>query len=178
MSYIGQKPAERILTSADISDAAITTPKIANQAVNYDKLGTGTVLQVVNATTQTQVINSTTTYADTGLTATITPKFSTSKILVLISQSTYKSSGNIGNAVNIKLFRNSTDLGRIVYVQGYTNSASELYSVASVQFMDSPASTSALTYKTQFANFVAASLVTVQSDSLGPSTITLMEIAG
>jgi hypothetical protein len=137
----------------------------------------GVVLQVVNASYSTAVSNSTTTYADTGLTATITPKFSTSKILVLISQSTYKNNGNVGNGTNIKLFRNATDLNRIIYVQGYTNSATELYSQASTQYLDSPASTSATTYKTQFANLVASALVSVQADNIGVSTITLMEIA-
>jgi hypothetical protein len=137
----------------------------------------GTILQVVSASTITSVSNSTTTYADTGLTATITPSSATSKILVLISQATYKSSANTSSGVNIKLFRDATDLGRVIYAQGYTNSAIELYSQAAVQLFDSPASTSALTYKTQFANNVNAALVSVQPDSGGRSIITLMEIA-
>ena len=151
--------------------AGITFPNSTIQA------SAGNVLQVVNATYGTEVSNSTNTYADTGLTATITPKFSTSKILVLVSQNTYKGNGNVGNAVNIKLFRNATDLGRTVYVQNYTNTASELYSMATFQFLDSPSTTSATTYKTQFANLVNAALVGVQKDNNGLSTITLMEIA-
>jgi hypothetical protein len=138
----------------------------------------GQVLQVVNASTQTAVTNTTTTMADTGLTATITPKFSTSLILVLISQSTYKSPASTTNATNIKLFRGATDLGRIIYAQGYTNTLMELYSQATTQYLDNPATTSATTYKTQFANQVAGSLVAVQPDSNGRSTITLLEIAG
>jgi hypothetical protein len=137
----------------------------------------GQVLQVVQGATSTQITNSTTTYVDSGLSATITPKFSTSKILVIISQSTYKSPTNANNAVNIKLFRNSTDLGRIIYVQGYSNTATELYSQASTQLLDGPATTSATTYKTQFANQIASANASVQADSLGLSTITLMEIA-
>ena len=42
----------------------------------------GTVLQVVNATYATATTNSTTTYADSGLTASVTPKSTSSKILV------------------------------------------------------------------------------------------------
>jgi hypothetical protein len=137
----------------------------------------GKVIQVVNASTTTQASNSTTTYADSGLTATITPLFSTSKILVLVNQSTYKNNSNASNAVNIKLFRNATDLGRIVYVQGYSNTSTELYTIAAMQLLDSPATTSALTYKTQFANLVASTVVTTQPDGLGLSSITLMEIA-
>jgi len=152
-------------------DNGLTYPNSTVQA------SAGVVLQVVNATYQTSVSNSTTTYADTGLTATITPKFSTSKILVLVNQSTYKSTGNTGNSINLKLFRNSTDLGRLVYIQGYTNTLLELYSVIPTQFLDSPATTSATTYKTQFSNLVASAFVSVQADSLGLSSITLMEIA-
>ena len=137
----------------------------------------GQVLQVVQASTSTAVSNSTTTYADTGLSATITPKFATSKILVLVSQSCYKSPATAQNGVNIKLFRDATDLGLIVYVQGYSNTLLENYSQASSQYLDSPATTSATVYKTRFANNANAASVAVQADAIGVSRITLMEIA-
>lgn len=140
-------------------------------------LPVGSVLQVVQATTSTEVTNSTAGYIDTNLTASITPKFATSKILVLVSQSTYKSPGNASNAISIKLLRGATDLGVVIYLQGYTASTSHLYSIASSQYLDSPSTTSTITYKTMFANLVAFSLVSVQPDSAGPSRITLMEIA-
>ena len=156
----------------------------ATQTLTNKTLGTGTVfpagavLQVVSASTSTAVSNSTQTYADTGLTATITPKFNTSKILVLISQSTQKTNDNINSAVNIKLFRGATDLGRIVYAQGYSGTAIESFGQAATQYLDSPATTSATTYKTQFANITTAIAAKVQPDSIGLSVITLMEIAG
>jgi hypothetical protein len=137
----------------------------------------GTVLQVVSASTTTTVSNSTATYADTGLTATITPSSATSKILVLISQSTYRSAANASSSIYIKLFQGTTDLGVVIFAQGYTGTAIPFYSQVATQFLDSPASTSALTYKTQFANGVIAALVAVQPDSIGRSIITLMEIA-
>ena len=43
----------------------------------------GSVIQVVNGLLPTGVANATASYVDTGLTATITPKFATSKILVI-----------------------------------------------------------------------------------------------
>ncbi len=73
-------------------------------SVASSQLPTGSVLQVVNATYGTLVTNNTSTYADTGLTATITPKFATSTILVLVSQQTKKSASNATNGVNIKLW--------------------------------------------------------------------------
>jgi hypothetical protein len=95
----------------------------------------------------------------------------------MVSQSTYKSPGNASNATSVKLIRGSTDLGVIIYLQGYTGTATNLYSSASMQYLDSPATTSSVTYKTQFANFVGFSYVSVQPDNASPSRITLMEIA-
>ena len=136
------------------------------------------VLQVVNATYGTLVANSTTTYADTGLTATITPKFSTSKILVLVNHAgSRKSDGNVSNGLMLKLLRGSTDLIFFELEGGWNNTnAIQNFGSCSTSYLDSPATTSATTYKTQFANQVSASNVRVQAG--GTSTITLLEIAG
>jgi hypothetical protein len=138
--------------------------------------GGGKVLQVVSATTTTEVSNSTTSYTDTTLTATITPTLATSKILVLVSQNgLWKSSGNAGNAHIIKLVRGATDLIVFADLLSYTDSAVGNSTSGSVSYLDSPSTTSATTYKTQFKNFTAASLVRVQNQS-PHSSITLLEI--
>jgi hypothetical protein len=140
----------------------------------------GQVLQVVNATYSTQVSNSTSTYADTGLTATITPKFSTSKILVLISHPTcQKSSASSTNDLGMQLVRNSTSLTEFGQGIGYTGTAIALYFSVSYTYLDNPATTSATTYKTQFKNQDNnGAAVFVQTGSINStSTITLMEIA-
>jgi hypothetical protein len=138
--------------------------------------GGGKVLQVVNATTTTETSNSTTTYADTTLTATITPTLATSKVLVLVSQNgVWKSSGNSANATAIKLLRGATDLIVFADLLSYTDSALANITSASVSYLDSPATTSATTYKTQFKNGTAAALVRVQNQG-AHSSITLLEI--
>jgi hypothetical protein len=162
--------SDRTLNLPDVSGTLLSNASTAG-------FPAGSVLQVVQASTTTAVTNSTNTYTDTGLTATITPTSASSKILVLVSQACYKSNGNINNGVNIKLFRGATDLGRTVYVQGFTGTTLELFASAAFEFLDSPATASAVTYKTQFANNVNAALSSVQPDSNGRSTITLMEIA-
>jgi len=139
---------------------------------------TGSVLQVVNATYSSIVGNATSTYADTGLTATITPKFATSKILVLVDQNGVgKSVANAGNGVDIKLLRSSTTLIQLSYYAGYTGSAlvNNVGSV-STNYLDSPATTSSTTYKTQFSNPNNSATAYVQNSN-ETSTITLMEIA-
>jgi hypothetical protein len=174
-------------TGTDTLIGKATTDTLTNKSIAATQLtGTiaaaalpaGSVLQVVSASTSTSVSNSTITYADTGLTATITPKFNTSKILVLVSQATEKSTGSNSSGVNIRLFRGATDLGRIIYVAAYTGTVADVYAQAATQYLDSPATTSATTYKTQFANNTAVASVSVQPDSIGLSIITLMEIAG
>jgi hypothetical protein len=139
----------------------------------------GTVLQTVYGSTATSTASSVTAYADTGLTATITPKSTSSKVLVIVNQTgIYKSSGNAGNGLNLKLFRGATDLGSLALAAGYTNTALENIGTAvGASVLDSPATVSATTYKTQFANQLAAAAVNVQV--LGTlSTIILQEIAG
>ena len=158
--------------------AAVTGTLSASGGIAKASLPTGSVLQVVNATYSTQVSSSSSTYADTGLTATITPTSATSKILVLFSQSCKKTNGNVGNGVAIKLFRGATDLGQVIYAYLYTNSAVDSYGQACTQYLDSPATTSATTYKTQFSNVGGnVASIAVQADGQGVSTITLMEIA-
>lgn len=135
----------------------------------------GKVLQVVQGTYATQVNNSTTTFADTGLTATITPSATTSKILVMVSHAQVnKTNGNAGSAVSIKLLRGATDIYS-AFAVGYTNTTlSQNHNVA-FSYLDSPSSTSALTYKTQFANITAAAEAGVQTNNT-TSTILLLEI--
>jgi hypothetical protein len=154
-------------------DNGLTFPNSTIQA------SAGSVLQVVNATYATQVSNSTSTYADTGLTATITPKFSTSKILVLVNQNgLQRNAGDNYAQLYLQLVRNSSALFSILAAWSY-NGASGFYPSASGStcYLDSPATTSATTYKTQFQQGSNTPSVTVQAGS-STSTITLMEIAG
>lgn len=152
--------------------AGVTFPNSTVQA------SSGVVLQVVNATYATQTSNSTTTYADTGITATITPKFSTSKILVLINiGEAQKTAANANNDMSINLVRNGTQIVQLTQEALLTGTAIALNMPLSLQYYDSPASTSALTYKCQFKNNDNnGASVQVQVSSVA-STITLMEIA-
>lgn len=174
-------------TAGAVTDAYITSMAgsklTGTQVIPKATLPTGSVLQVVNATYATSVVNSTSTFADTGLTATITPLYSSSKILVLIDQNGCgKENGNASSAIYLKLLRNSTDLFNVDGVSAFTFTDIRNY-IGSISFsyLDSPATTSATTYKTQFRNNVNAASVILQANLSGsfPSTssITLMEIA-
>ena len=137
--------------------------------------GGGKVLQVVNASTNTQTTSSSATFADTTLTATITPTASTSKVLVFVSQvGIQKQSSNTG--MGLRLMRGATSLVEFEkFAAGNLTTTTNIVGGSSITYLDSPATTSATTYKTQFCSASGTSGVTVQSDS-PYSTITLMEI--
>ena len=138
--------------------------------------GGGKVLQVVNAVYGTSTTNNTSTYADTGLTATITPTLATSKILVIVNQGGVTKTNNSSNSgVKIKLMRGASDLLTFSQYECYTGTAMEVYGSSGTNYLDSPATTSATTYKTQFLNQFNGNGVKVQADGTN-STITLMEI--
>jgi hypothetical protein len=121
------------------------------------------------------VSSTSTTYADTGLSATITPKFTSSKVLVLINQHVFKGSGATENSANLRILRDATPVFQAV---GLLRTATlvEINTYQSLQILDSPNTTSAVTYKTTIANNTAANQVQAQYNST-PSYITLMEIA-
>ena len=145
--------------------------------LNNQSLPSGSVLQVVQGSTSTSV-SATSSYIDTGLTATITPSSTSSKILVMVQQQGCKATLISTGCLDMKLQRNSSDIYNfaIAYFYGYVST--EFRSDISGCYLDSPSTTSATTYKTVFkANNGGTS--TVQNDGANTvSTITLMEIAG
>jgi hypothetical protein len=163
-------------TPTNLPATATAGQVLTAQYVN-DLRGAFRVLQVVQGSTTSPIDNSTTSFTDTGLTATITCQSTSNKVLILVQHgNNRKSADNAGNAMSMWLQRNGSNLVQIASLAANTGTALDFRFPISAVYLDSPNSVSALTYKTQFANNVAASLVTVQQDSLR-STITLVEIS-
>ena len=141
---------------------------------------TGSVLQVVQGTLGTQTSSSSSTMADSGITASITPKSSSNKILVIAQlNGCGKQTGN--TYIRAKLVRGATDIQVMEALAGYDNStgANWIGSISST-YLDSPATTSSTTYKIQFASGENVASVFINGNSGGflpVSTITLLEIA-
>lgn len=159
----------------------------------------GAVLQVVSATkTDKQSTTSATPSDITGLSVSITPTSTSNKILVVTNI-------NFGGALNVygafDILRGSSKITESTYptgnqiaatiaVGGDNNNFNFKMMTASHNFLDSPASTSALTYKVQFASTntsagpveltINAPNQTQNANYIvgGTSTITVMEIAG
>ena len=129
------------------------------------------VLQVVNGTTATSVTNVTGTYADTNLTATMTCQYNTSKVLILTSQVLFSTAGR---ELNIRLLAGATTLQ--TDVAAVFSSGGSCFGNNSFLHLHSPASTSAITYKTQFAGQATAGTCAAQLNST-TSSIILLEIS-
>jgi len=146
----------------------------------------GGILQVVS-TTKTNVFSTTSTsMVDvTGLSATITPRSTSSKIFVIASFVGANNSST--GSVQFNLVRNSTDIAKSTG-SAVENSTLEMFTNStgagdsnSITFLDSPSTTSSTTYKIQmripyggtgYVGRIAA------GDQGSSSTITLIEVAG
>ena len=135
--------------------------------------GGGKVLQVVTAATSTEATTTSGTYADTNLTADITPANTANKILVLVSQSISSTGGRAGGA--LRIVRGSTEIEEYNQISNAENQMTQHF----IQHLDSPSSTSSTTYHTEFARIdQSGTLAAQRNDSSGnaTSTITLIEL--
>ena len=141
-------------------------------------------MQVVTATTTSTATINSTTFTDTNLSATITPTLASSKILVLTTQAVRSVRTAADTGGGIQLLRGAT----AIYTFGGRNGLAVDVSVASnptniraistITYLDSPATTSATTYKTQGRVDDPAgnqSNLIFQTDSI-PGSIILLEI--
>jgi hypothetical protein len=143
------------------------------------RLPAGAVLQVANATYSTVTSTSTTTYADSGLTVSITPSSANSKVLVFVSVNGVNKSG-VDCCLNARLNRDATSISNITGLAAYTGTTAGNSGSAAFNYLDSPATTSSTTYKLQIASSNAGRSVSINDYAavLGSvSSITVMEIA-
>jgi len=144
---------------------------------------TGSVIQVVTNSITSSTTTNSSTYVATNLTASITPQFSSSKVLILISASLL--AGGSGNTLFASIFRNSTNLASSAGYNAMVNMAagagatsnSGLFCNQNISYLDSPSTTSSTTYTLEIYSYLGGTGNNVQFDPNGVgSTITLLEI--
>ena len=166
---------------------AITATSFTGDGSGLTGVSAGKVLQVKQtsiAAIASQVAQGESTFADiSGATISITPSSSSNKILVSYTLHIGNSTTSQNNV--IKLLRDSTAIvgtgGSSINVTGYArlNNNTEIQPEA-IQYLDSPATTSAITYKLQWATGSGTIYLNRRgyNDTYGVlSTITVMEIA-
>ena len=156
------------------SSTATNASNISSGTLGKARLPTGSVLQVVNVNYSTGTSTTSTSYVDTGLTATITPTSLTSKILVCVTQTLSPTSSGTSTYGGWICLRGSTTIYTDARINMYMQYAHSTYSCV---VLDSPATTSATTYKTQMVTGNASYTLEAQHGNLRTSTISLLEIA-
>ena len=137
-------------------------------------IATGKVLQVVSTSTTTEASTTSTSWQNTSLTANITPSATSSKIYIIGSTNGQSAGSNERN--NLSIFRDSTNLGDSGQGFGRSLNADELMEKAAISFVDSPSSTSQITYALYFRSG-GGNAITFDANACKASII-LMEIAG
>ena len=183
-------------TGTDTLVGKATTDTLTNKSIAATQLtGTiaasvlpaGSVLQVVNVVKLTSFSTASTSFVDiTGLTASITPSSASNKILALVTLA--RGTPTTSNVSAVNLMRGATNLLQPTTVQGFSSSSTMYINTASaggvvpttIVCLDSPASTSSVTYKCQIKTNALTTYVgnRAEGDMEQVSTITLMEIAG
>ena len=144
----------------------------------------GKVLQVLNAVNGTVDATTSSTLADTSLTLNITPSATSSTILAVVKINAIYVRHE-ATSLDLALFRDSTQLVDFGGTEGYnteegTNDVGG--TAGGITYLDSPSSTSQLTYKVKFASSDNSNQIQINNyirGSIRPkSSITLMEIAG
>ena len=149
--------------------------------------GPGKVVQIVRGSTTNLVTASisSNTYVNTGLSATITPTSASNKILIFVNQNGIKKSpGSTADFLLLfQMLRGSTSIGTFGGSTTFTgDTTGGAGGDVGATFIDSPATTSPVTYSTQAGRAIADSNSVSQSGFVifqwinGESTILLMEV--
>ena len=173
---------------------SVDTSQLVDSAVTYAKSsGFGKIAQVIQVVDDTEITITSTSHTDTGLSASIVPSSTSSKILVKVVHQCYFTRADDNVYGGIKLLRNTTEIfnpvtenttgpyGLGITVDGSGSSPTQLYWNFPLEYLDSPNTTSSITYKTQarvYQSTNTGQFVFNDNSSVndGKSVITLMEI--
>jgi hypothetical protein len=183
------------LTAGGLPDGSITTDDLAANAVTAAKLAAGAggkILQVVQAVKTDTFSTASTSFVDiTSYSSSITPTSASNKILVIADVSF----GGADVYMFFKLLRNSTDIyvgdasggDPQAFYSAYGQPAANGYVAnssvrTSAVYLDSPATTSSITYKVQMKTngstvYVNRGNNTGSNFARTASSITLLEVA-
>lgn len=173
-----------------LPDGIVDTDMLANGAVTATKRGAGAVLQIIHASFSTETTIASTSFTNTGLTASITPSSSSNKILIIVSQNFQFARSNTsasGGMKVIKLVSGGSDVSiyeadndpATLGIQVNAHGSGIMARMnACVNILDSPSTTSSVAYRIQAASGTTSDngKVVAQEENT-PSHITLMEVA-
>jgi hypothetical protein len=158
--------------------AAFVAGNVLTAAQMNDLRGAFRIMQVVYGSSSTSTSSSSNVWVDTGLSVSITPSSTSSKVLAFANlNDCSKDTGNTG--LSLRLVRTTTTILEFAQDAGFTNTATRNdFGSVSCVYLDSPATTSATTYKVQMRSIQNIAAVYVSRGTTGSlSTMVLCEVS-
>ena len=136
----------------------------------------GHVIQVESVTGGSSASTTSATYSDIpGTSVTITPTSTSSKILIIGSIAAETSGSGSDRGIRLRMVRDSTALQTSTYNLYMSGNNNQRISMVTMHYLDSPTTTSAITYKFEFNT--TGSNATARVNQYASSNVTVMEIA-
>ena len=137
--------------------------------------GAGKIGQVLQVSTKTHTTTNSTSYVDcTNMSLNITPTATSSKILAIANFAGLFAGGTDLDAILLRIVRGSTQIGKLNNVLYKTND-DEILTCVPLTALDSPSSSSQLTYKLQMHSRLSNN-VQINADGGSDTSLTLMEV--
>ena len=154
--------------------AAFTSGQVLTSTQMNNLRGAFRILQSLFSSTTTSASSASATYVTTNLSQVITPSSSDSKVKLQAVLTTYTDTD--GGELGLRIIRTigATTTTLVTCTQAQAGKA--MIQLTPIQWVDSPATTSAVTYTVQFARTAGTGNAVVQQGS-GPSTIIVEEIS-
>jgi hypothetical protein len=160
-------------TPTNLPPAEVAFTPLAASWLN-DLRGAFRILQVVQTSHATETVTTSTAYISTGLTATITPQSTTSRVLAFVTMPTEKTTASVFSGAFVGLFRGG--VGGSILIENLLYSEQQIVSTLAMNWLDSPNTTSAQTYTVGIKTNSAA--VTVKSCPIGMrASLVLCEVS-
>ena len=180
-------PSDGTVTTGKIADNAVTNAKLANSAITLNgsavslggsaTIGGGKIGQLVTMTHSTSVTTTSGSFQDSGATLNITPSATSSKVFVIAQVNCGVTRSNAESYMSLGIMRASTQIFTQAQ-QGFggyigNSNAYQNFGIQTLAYVDSPSSTSQLTYKINFKASAGNAIVQYGST---PTILTLMEV--
>ena len=145
--------------------------------------GGGGIIQILQGSTNNRVETSSQSFVETNLSATITPKLSTSKVFIMVSGDCNTNADD--NEIFMTIYRkigggSFSNIGDSTYGFASAKSyADRLHSAVSINYLDSPSTTSSVEYKVYVrkTNTGSGNVEFPVNNGAQHSFITLMEVS-
>ncbi len=175
-SVDGTKIADDAIDSEHYAAGSIDTAHIGTDQITSAILPAGSVLQVVAFQSNSNMSTTSTTFVDSPLYVAITPASTDNKILVMITCGIDPGTAGMGGTIERTVGATETNLGGAT--EGFVLwGASSGRSVGNLTYLDSPSTTSEVTYKFQIRS-VSGGTVECPPWSTAEYSIIAIEVAG